>query len=301
MRTLFNSLLAVLVFLASAAFAEGNHRIINEEIPNLRGGTSEIMLYYPDEPGTVFPLVVMAHGHGGELTEAGGFDAVAEGLVKAGIASVRIQFPGSGSSSESFTVNTISNMLDDLQTALDYALEDSAAATQLDAEAIAILGYSMGGRLAMLATAENPIYQAVALWAPAATDGVSSLYNLFGGADAFRAAWAEAELDGQHVFTTPWGGTQELSLAWFDELAASTPATAFAGFTGPVFVLYGDEDVVVDPAVARSAATAAVNSVEVTAVTIGGADHGFGFFDGFTKESEETVHETVNWLTEQLQ
>lgn len=83
-------------------------------------------------------------------------------------------------------------------------------------------------------------------------------------------------------------------------MAASTPATAFAGFTGPVLVLYGDEDVVVDPAVARSAATAAVNSTEVSVVTIGGADHGFGFFDGFTQQSEITVRETVEWFIEQL-
>lgn len=300
MKTITSTILTGFVFLTSVALGQTGHLVINEQVPNHRGGTSEVVINYPDAVDTAVPLVVMAHGHGGELTEAGGFDAVAEGLADAGIATVRIQFPGSGSSSESFLVNTFSNMLDDLQVAVDYALEESAVAGQLDAGRVAILGYSMGGRLAMVAAGENPLYKAVALWAPAATDGVSSMYNLFGGAEAFRTAWAEAELNGQHDFVTPWGGTQELSRAWFDELDASTPATAFAQFSGPVLVVYGDKDEIVDPAVATSAATAAVSSAQVVTVTIAGADHGFGFFDGFTQQSEETVGETVNWLIEQL-
>lgn len=72
---------------------------------------------------------------------------------------MRVQLPGSGSNRESFTVNSVSNMLADLQTALDYALNESDAASQLDAGAVGTLGYSMGGRLAMLAAAENPLYQ----------------------------------------------------------------------------------------------------------------------------------------------
>ena len=58
-----------------------------------------------------FPLVVLAHGHGGSRWEGGAFPAVAEALALKGIASVRMDFPGCGDSTESFAENNLSNML----------------------------------------------------------------------------------------------------------------------------------------------------------------------------------------------
>lgn len=294
----FVLLIAASVLASAGSVLAADFAVADELIENSRGGASQVVLYYP-EAGDGIPLVVMAHGHGGELTEAGGFDAVAERLAQAGVASVRVQFPGSGSSTEEFTVNNLPNMLDDLEAARTWALGTSPAADSLDAANTGILGYSMGGRLAMLAAGGGDAYNVVALWAPAATNGVNSLHNLFGSEDAFLRAWAEAELDGQYDFVTPWGGVQTLSRAWFDELAASEPETVFADFTGPVFVAWGDEDVIVEPAVA-AAAVAAAGSDDVTTEVIEGADHGFGFFDGFTEQSEQVVDLTVSWLLEQL-
>ena len=69
-----------------------------------------------------FPLVVMAHGHGGTRNEAGGYTSVARGLAARGVASIRMDFPGCGESSESFVNNNLGNMLKDIQASRDFAV-----------------------------------------------------------------------------------------------------------------------------------------------------------------------------------
>lgn len=61
-----------------------------------------------------FPIVVMAHGHGGSRDENVGFPSIADALAKKGIGSIRMDFPGSGDSTESFQDNNLSNMKQDL-------------------------------------------------------------------------------------------------------------------------------------------------------------------------------------------
>ena len=69
-----------------------------------------------------FPLVIMAHGHGGSKDENGGYQNIAEELGKHGIATVRIDFAGCGESTESFQLNTLSNMIDDVDLSIEYLL-----------------------------------------------------------------------------------------------------------------------------------------------------------------------------------
>jgi len=64
----------------------------------------------------------MAHGHGGNRDEAGGFTRMAEALAQRGIASVRMDFPGCGDSQEPFTQNNLGNMVKDLLAARDFAI-----------------------------------------------------------------------------------------------------------------------------------------------------------------------------------
>ena len=53
-------------------------------------------------------MVIVCHGHGGNHNEWGGFDVITNGLARAGIIAVTLDYPGCGASKESFTENTMS-------------------------------------------------------------------------------------------------------------------------------------------------------------------------------------------------
>ena len=79
-------------------------------------------------PGTVVmpadasdvPFVVLCHGHGGSRHENGGFDDIAEALAEQGIASIRVDYPGCGDSTEDFSENNMTNMINDTKSAISY-------------------------------------------------------------------------------------------------------------------------------------------------------------------------------------
>jgi dipeptidyl aminopeptidase/acylaminoacyl peptidase len=243
-----------------------------------------------------FPLVVIAHGHGGSRNESGAFSWVAEELGKRGVASIRMDFPGCGDSTESFANNNLSNMLKDIEASRDYAV----AQPQVDGTRTGLFGWSMGGRLAILAVAQDVSYKIIATWAPAATTGAGSMVDFFGGRDAYDDYKARAARDGSVPFTTRWGQDQELGLQFFTDMEESTPLDAVRSFEGPLLVLYGDLDDVVLPEVSEALIAAAVSSPEVVRHIVKGADHGLGVFSDEPELTRETVDTTVEFLASRL-
>ena len=220
-----------------------------------------------------FPAVVMNHGHGGSKEEGGGFDGVAEALALKGVATIRMDFPGCGESTEPFTENYLSNMISDSNACKDYLV----ANYDVDAERLGILGYSMGGRIAATITGEDDQpYQAMVLLAGAVGDGETLAANLAGcSVEELDSVIAQAESDGKYTITTQYGQVQDLSAAWFREMIDSEPLANASNFTGPVLVIYGDQDTVVPADVNQLSLDAYENASEVV---VPGADHGYGFY-----------------------
>ena len=246
--------------------------------------------------GEKFPLVVMAHGHGGNREEAGGFTRVAEGLAAEGVATIRMDFPGCGESTEAFTQNNLTNMLADISASLDY----SAAKPMIDTERIGMFGYSMGGRLATLSVEQEPRYKALALWAPVGTDGPGPMVPFMGGQEAYDAMAKEASEKGSVMFTTQWGQKQELGKQFFEDLNNTKALSAISAFTGPVLIVYGDKDDVIPPEIDKAVVKAAIKSSKTVEHIVAGADHGFGLYSPDPAMSTETVKVTVDFLAGEL-
>lgn len=244
----------------------------------------------------LFPLVVMAHGHGGSRNETGAFRWVAKELAARGVASIRMDFPGCGDSTESFANNNLGNMLEDIEASRDYAV----AQPRVDSNRVGLFGWSMGGRLAILAAAQDDSYSAVATWAAAATDGAGSMMNFLGGPEAYEDYKSRAARDGSVPFTTRWGQDQVLGLKFFTDMEQSEPLQAVRDLKGPLLVLSGERDDVVLPQVSESLIKAAVNSSEVVSHVVIGADHGFGVFSDEPALTKEAVDATVGFLVSRL-
>lgn len=246
--------------------------------------------------GKAFPLVVMAHGHGGTRHEEGSFREIAERLAVRGIASIRVDFPGCGDSTESFANNNIGNMTADLLAARDFAINQPG----IDAERVGLFGWSMGGRLVLLLGDRNEEFKVIATWSPVARNDADSMVAFLGGVTEYTQLRARAEEQGSVPFTTQWGQQQQLGLQWFQDLESSRPLDAISEFTGPLLVLYGDLDNIVVPEVSESAINAATNSSEVVRHVVQGADHGLGIFSDEAALTEAAIDTAVVFLSQRL-
>ena len=218
-----------------------------------------------------FPAVVMNHGHGGSKDENVGFGGVAAALAEAGIASVRMDFPGCGDSTEPFTKNILTNMKSDSNASLAYLL----ANYPIDADKLGIMGYSMGGRLALeiVSEKENP-YKAVVLLSAAANPGEESIAGILPAGSSIDAAVAAAKEKGSFDYTTRYGQNLSLSAQWFEDMLVD-PLAAIKNYTGPMLVLHGDKDDVVTDATNKLIVKAYPAAEEVI---VPDADHGYGFY-----------------------
>ncbi len=277
-----------------AATAPGWHA--EQHAASSRGIAVPLTVTYPGAPPGPMPLVAMAHGHGADRDEAGAFAMLAERLAAAGIASVRLDFPGCGESSEPFTANTLEHMEADLQAAIGF----TRARWAVDPARVGLLGYSMGARVAMMVSAEPDAYRAIALWAPVGSNGADSMLGFVGGVEAWARLEAAARKAGQVSFTTRWGQQQALGLAWFEQLAASRPLDAIAQFRGALLVVHGSEDDVIAPAVGAAVVAAAANSRSVEHRVIAGADHGLGFYDDGARVAADVLEATAIFFEQTL-
>lgn len=246
----------------------------------------------PDGDGP-FPMVVLAHGHGGSKDENIGFGAIADALKAEGIASIRMDFPGCGESTESFQLNTLTNMKQDVLNAVAYLTENYP----VDTAKAGLFGYSMGGRVALELLGENAYpFTAVALLAPA--NSTEDLKKLFGGADNWEVLKAAAEENGYADFTTIYGQQQQLSKEWFEDLdkVADPAAAAAAQFTGPALVIYAKDDEAVSPSV--SANVAAELLAEVVQAT--GDSHSYGFYSDKTDVLNTVVNGVASFFLKTL-
>ena len=218
-----------------------------------------------------FPAVVLNHGHGGNKDEGTGFGGIAEALAEAGIASIRMDFPGCGDSTEPFTENTLSNMIADSNAAKDYLV----ANYPVDADKLGILGYSMGGRIALeIITAEDNPYQATLILSGLSTPGDEAIANILPEGMTVEDAIAVAEEKGSYDYTTQYGQNLSLSAQWFTDMLVD-PLANIDNYTGPMLVIHGDKDDVVTDATNKLTVSSYPAAEELI---VPDADHGYGFY-----------------------
>jgi dipeptidyl aminopeptidase/acylaminoacyl peptidase len=239
--SLLTSLAAIIPVIVSAQ--------ANEEIVTMMSGGQEFIgtLTLPD--GDPAPIVLLLHGFTGSrdelvtpAVEDGVFAHTAKVLAEKGLASLRIDFRGSGQSTADFTyeATTFEGQISDALAAVDYL----ADLDSVDGEDINIIGWSQGGLVAAAVAGRSDKIDAVALWQ--AVGNVKATYTGLLGEEVMvkgKAAMADETI----TTTLPWGADVSLNGAFFDGMDKIDPLKEIAAYSGPLFVTKGTTDMTVLP------------------------------------------------------
>jgi uncharacterized protein len=246
------------------------------------------ILALPKAGGAVrsYPAVLMLHGFASHKDEVGDmYLREARALAERGIASLRIDFAGTGDSEQPYTANTWTGMVADAVTAHDWLFNHS----RIIDDRVGVLGFSMGSKVGLGLVAERPEIPSFASWSGALHDGISP---------GFIDLYDEAQANGSVVLDLGFA-VVELSLAWFDTMIASTPLTDATGYSGAILAVAGSEDTTVDPSVSQ-VFIATLNTPDETLRIIDGADHIYNVLTPDQIHAEAAITITADWFDARL-
>lgn len=195
------------------------------------------------------PVALLLHGFTGSRNELaipsadneGIFHRTARLFADKGIASLRIDFMGSGDSEGSYADTTLDIEIADAMAALDFL----KARKDVDARKVSLVGWSMGGTVAATVAGRTKHRLAsVTLWAPG--NNMANAMAMLVGTDAVRKGLQTG--DTPLAVALPWGSTVSLKQPFFESLSAVDPVAEIVSYRGPLLVASGLNDPVIFPA-----------------------------------------------------
>ncbi|WEK50547.1 MAG: alpha/beta fold hydrolase [Candidatus Kaistia colombiensis] len=240
------------------------------------------------------PVVLLLHGFTGKRdelaiagTEEGVYSRTARLLAERGIASLRIDFVGSGESSGKWEDTTTFGQIVDAVAAFDWLKQQD----NIDAAKIHVIGWSLGGLVASHLAAVRPVDTAT-LWAPVANPAFS--FGVVLGQQAVNKALASKDPNELIEGTLPWGAKTSLKVSFFKSLFATDPVAAIAQYGGPLLVIVGTKDTVVTPQPAAGQLFLDYHNGEAGLMVLD-TDHGFDAVAG-PATLDEMVGATLSFI-----
>ena len=285
MKRLICSVL-VLAFVSLSALAD----VLSTPLM-LDNGEYEIPAIMTSPEGTVVvPGVILLHGSASHKNEVGDlYLRLAEQLANNGIASIRIDFAGTGDSPVDYTHYTLKTAVRDAEVALAFLRSQP----RVDDHRIGVVGFSQGGLIAQLLVAQQPGIKSFVAWSSVASDGIGPF------ADMFETLYMTAKREGQVGQQFAWRPPLSISYEWFEQVMANQSLSGMAEYTGSVLAIAGSNDTVVPPTAATRLIVASGSDV-ARAVTIKGADHIFNVLDENANQDEQLLEMTTEWFAEAL-
>ncbi len=250
-------------------------------------------LAMPDGEGA-FPAALLLHGFTGtrhELpvvdTEDTMFSRAARWLGERGVASLRIDFRGSGDSDGAWEDTTFSGQVSDAMSALDY-LE---MLDGVDGERMSIIGLSQGGLVGIATAGRDARVSNLVLWS-AVTNPVMS-YGILLGFDNLLAGVASG--DEALTIALPWGAETALKGPFFEEVFLVDPVAEVASYAGPLLAINGLRDTTVTPQPHAGQVLLDYHDGAEALVMLDG-DHIFDVLAGVTEVIDEALAYSLAWL-----
>jgi len=149
---------------------------------NSRGQNLSGVVHFPHRETTP-PLLIMAHGFTGDkVSDNRLFVRFARCAREQGFAVLRFDFAGSGDSEGDFADMTVTGEIQDLGSAIAFAHTIPC----LEGSPVYLIGYSLGGAIALAAAAGDQSVQGVVCWAPASD--LTAVFTAILGSETFLTA-----------------------------------------------------------------------------------------------------------------
>ncbi len=250
-------------------------------------------LAMPEGEGA-FPVALLLHGFTGtrhELpvlgTEDTMFSRAARWLGERGVASLRIDFRGSGESEGAWEDTTFSGQISDAIAALDFVetLED------VDSGNISIVGLSQGGLVGAATAGRDARVSNLVLWSAVSNPVMS--YGILLGYDNLLAGAAAG--DEALTIVLPWGAETSLKGPFFEDIFLVDPVAEIAGYGGPLLAITGARDTTVTPQPQAGQVFLDYHEGAEALVVLDG-DHVFDVLAEVTEVIDEALAYSLAWL-----
>jgi dienelactone hydrolase len=204
------------------------------------------------------PIVITMNGFAGNRndvvipgTDEPYFKRFARILAEQGIASLRVDFRGSGESDGEFQMTSFSTQVSDALAAVDYI--ENNLEHQVNIKSIGMMGFSQGGLVGSTTAAKDKRVDSLVLWSPATfppheyeglitKQGIQAGLALpDGGYDMFGLY-----LNGQYL-----GIDLPLGKEFFEDLFNIDPVAEIRKYKNPLMVIVGTQDPIVWPQPAK--------------------------------------------------
>jgi len=229
------------------------------------------------------PAVVYCHGFTADRNETRFlFARLARRLEAAGIASLRIDFRGSGESAGRFEDMTPLEEVSDARAAIARL----RANRRIDPDRIGVVGMSLGGLIAALVAGKEPKLKSVVLWGAIARPAkvVSSLAPK--GAERMMDKYGFVDMGGLAVGRAFWETARKLD-----------PPAELAKSKAPVLIIHGTADKTVPYVNSTDFLRAAKGrGIASKRVSIPGSNHGFWRCEW----GRAVLDATASWFEETL-
>ncbi|MBQ4253295.1 MAG: alpha/beta fold hydrolase [Erysipelotrichaceae bacterium] len=247
-------------------------------------------------PATVFEangkggLLIMAHSFKSERSEDGRFSALAEILSDSGWYCIAPDFAGGGESDEQLSAFSLSSGCNDLEACYNYML----ASYPIDQSRLALLGYSLGGRIISLFYGRHPEFGTLIFWAscnrPYSADEQFLQQN-------FSELLKQCDENGYCRFYDIYNDQyDQLSSQFIHQLLELDALKPLESFRGRALIIQGEKDQTIEPENARLIYEHLNGAAERKLHWMPFSDHGFGIFDGRMQDSSEIVSITASFL-----
>ena len=265
---------------------------MKKEIKSKRGSMIPCDVYEGNGRG----LIVFVHGFKAERSEGGRFTEVALRLAKKGFNSIMMDQSGCGESKEPYDLYCIDNSMDDITSCIEYMFDRY----DIDENRMAMVGYSMGGRITSIYVNEvDRRFKTIGLWAAAVSD-MKDLETFDYDRDG-HSLREDAERNGYALYFNEFDNTYiHLSKQFYDGMFNYDSVGDMKKYDGNVIIVHGDADITVDPKIAYNCFNNLTSDKKKKLEIIPGANHGFGLWDDHPEQSKRLVDVTSQFIEECL-